>query len=118
MSYEELPVFGNGEDITGTDNDDILVGEGGNTFEGKAGDDLFVLSYEATEIFTSTIADFNIEEDAIGLINLGVTVDNFSDSITQQFTPEGDLNLSLNGNTLATLAGVGTELTSDRFYLA
>ncbi len=87
MDYELVTPYAVGADIVGTEGDDFLVGIGSNAFTGGAGMDLFVLSYgssvEGVPLTASTISDFEVGTDAIGLIGLGVSDINFADNISQ-----------------------------------
>ncbi|ODM49869.1 hypothetical protein A9320_12585 [Ruegeria sp. PBVC088] len=119
MEYEEIPIHDEAVAINGTAEADHLVGQGGNTFTGGDGDDLFVLSYgkDGDTVFaTSTINDFIDGEDVIGLIDLGVNDVNFDSKITQTVVG-GNLEISIDGNRIAVLAGVTEELTIEDFLL-
>lgn len=87
MDYELVTPYAVGADVVGTDGNDFLVGIGSNAFTGGAGTDLFVLSYgssvEGVPLTASTISDFEVGTDAIGLIGLGVSDTNFADNISQ-----------------------------------
>ncbi|PFG63616.1 hemolysin type calcium-binding protein [Thioclava sp. ES.031] len=87
MDYELVTPYAVEADVVGTDGNDFLVGIGSNAFTGGAGTDLFVLSYgssvEGVPLTASTISDFEVGTDAIGLIGLGVSDTNFADNISQ-----------------------------------
>ncbi|OOY23726.1 hypothetical protein BMI91_14775 [Thioclava sediminum] len=87
MDYELVTPYAVGANVVGTDGNDFLVGIGSNAFTGGAGTDLFVLSYgssvEGVPLTASTISDFEVGTDAIGLIGLGVSDTNFADNISQ-----------------------------------
>ncbi|OOY20488.1 hypothetical protein BMI86_08075 [Thioclava sp. DLFJ5-1] len=87
MDYELVTPYAVGADVVGTDGNDFLVGIGANAFTGGAGTDLFVLTYgssvEGVPLTASTISDFEVGTDAIGLIGLGVSDTNFADNISQ-----------------------------------
>ncbi|MAQ36791.1 MULTISPECIES: calcium-binding protein [Thioclava] len=87
MDYELVTPYAVGADVVGTDGNDFLVGIGSNAFTGGAGTDLFVLTYgssvEGVPLTASTISDFEVGTDAIGLIGLGVSDTNFADNISQ-----------------------------------
>ncbi|OOY05212.1 calcium-binding protein [Thioclava sp. F28-4] len=87
MDYELVTPYAVGANVVGTDGNDFLVGIGSNAFTGGAGTDLFVLTYgssvEGVPLTASTISDFEVGTDAIGLIGLGVSDTNFADNISQ-----------------------------------
>ncbi|OOY08635.1 calcium-binding protein [Thioclava sp. F36-7] len=87
MDYELVTPYAVGANVVGTDGNDFLVGIGSNAFTGGAGTDLFVLSYGSSvggvPLTASTISDFEVGTDAIGLIGLGVSDTNFADNISQ-----------------------------------
>ncbi|MBY6163313.1 DUF4214 domain-containing protein [Mameliella alba] len=119
MVYEEIPIHDAAVAINGTAGDDHLVGQGGNTFTGGAGSDLFVLSYGKdgdTVYATSTITDFTDGEDVIGLIDLDVDDVNFLSKVTQVVV-NGNLEISVNGNRIAVLQGVTEALGLEDFLL-
>ncbi len=119
LEYEEIQIFDESVAIAGTAEDDHLVGQGGNTFTGGDGDDLFVLSYgkEDGDVFaTSTINDFTDGEDVIGLIDLGVNDINFDAKVTQVVVG-GNLEVFVDGNRIAILQGVTEELDLEDFLL-
>lgn len=112
MEYEEIQIFDEAVAINGTAEDDHLVGQGGNTFTGGDGDDLFVLSYGKSEgdaFATSTITDFVHGEDVIGLYDLGVDDTNVDAKVTQVVVG-GNLEISIDGSRIAILQGVTEEL--------
>lgn len=113
VTYEKVAINAAGAAIVGGAADDFLVGLGNNAFTGGADNDLFVLSYGVSNnwsgIQASTITDFTIGEDVIGLIGLGITEDNFDALITQEVSGS-DLILRIGGAELATLQGVSEEL--------
>jgi Ca2+-binding RTX toxin-like protein len=113
VTYEAVAINAAGAAITGTAADDFLVGMGNNAFTGGADNDLFVLSYGVSNnwstIQASTISDFTIGEDVIGLIGLNVTDDNFDMVVTQEVVGS-DLVVRVGGVEIATLAGVSEEL--------
>lgn len=125
MSYEEVTINGSGIGVSGSDGDDILVGQGGNTMTGDTaaddeGKDLFVLSYgvtnEYSQIASSTITDFQQGEDVIGLIDLSVTDVNFENLVSQSVQADG-LHVSLAEFEIATLSGVTSQLELEDFLL-
>lgn len=119
MSYEEITVWAGGITITGTAGNDVLVGQGGNTFIGLGGEDLFVLSYGTTDnanLVSSTINDFQVGVDAIGLIGLDVSVADFAARVAQTVT-SGNLVITLDGFEIATLIGVADELEITSFQI-
>lgn len=119
MNYEALVTHAEGATVNGTADADILVGAGGNTMSGGTKGDLFVLSYgtvDPADIVASTITDFEVDVDAIGLVGMGVDDENFRDKITQTVV-SGNLVLALDGVTLATLDGVTEPLSIESFRL-
>ncbi len=122
LSYETVTVHDADTAITGTAGDDILVGQGGNTFFGDTGADVFVLGYgeeTALAMGQSTITGFNLEEgDALGVIGFDLDPDNYNVHIQQEVTTANDLLISLDGHQIATLEGVSLELEADNFYFA
>ncbi|EPX86930.1 calcium-binding protein [Salipiger mucosus] len=118
MDYEEIEIFDAGDTVTGSTGSDYLVGQGGNSFTGGAADDLFVVAYGAGEDLTgvaaSTITDFAIGSDVVGLFDMGLTDLNF-DHFLDQTVSGGDLVLSLGGSELVTLEGVDSELGVESF---
>jgi hypothetical protein len=114
LSYEELEIYGYGEDIFGEEGvvSDYLVGIGNNTFTGGLGADLFVLSYgtTVTDIITANIVtDFEVGIDTIGFIGLDVNDLTFGDLVTQELGL-GGWEISIGGELVATLEGVTEEL--------
>ena len=128
LSYEAVTIHDYGaDDIEGTPGDDALVGQGGNTFEGGAGADIFLLGYGETDaslIGHNTITDFSFEEgDAVGFVGYGLDPDNYNIHITQEVVFNTGLNaneleLTLDGSHVATLTGLETFLEADEFYFA
>jgi Ca2+-binding RTX toxin-like protein len=119
LSYEEVAIADAGDTITGTGEDDVLAGEGGNTFSGLAGADLFVVSYGVTDTSTlvnSTINDFEVGQDKIALIGLGVNEGNF-DTVVSQLVVGGNLEIDVDGFDLVTLQGITSELDLVDFLL-
>ncbi|MGP6085879.1 DUF4214 domain-containing protein [Antarctobacter jejuensis] len=119
MNYEEIDIFDSGVAIAGSAEDDHLVGQGGNTFTGGAGGDLFVLSYgkmEGDALTSSTVTDFIDGTDVIGLIDLGVDDVNFDSKVTQTVVA-GDLRIVIDGQEIALLEGVAEELDLEDFLL-
>lgn len=120
MDYDEVTVHDTGDVITGTEENDFLVGRNGNAFTGGAGSDMFVMSYGVLESLTglesSTVTDFTAGEDVIGLFDLGVTDLNF-DTLVTQTVDAGNLTVSISGTEVVELAGVGEELELEDFML-
>ncbi|WP_238366721.1 calcium-binding protein [Mesobacterium pallidum] len=128
VDYEEIALHDAGDTIMGTAGDDYLVGLGSNTFTGGSGSDLMVLTYGSSVsgvLTASTITDFTLGEDAIGLINLGVTDTNFDFRISQMVVG-GDLQIWLDADgvhlaetpeLIATLTGITTELELGEDFL-
>ncbi|MEH6646638.1 calcium-binding protein [Sulfitobacter sp.] len=125
MTYEELTIHGSGGFITGQDGSDYLVGQGGNTFIGdantsEAAEDLFVLSYGAgdnwTQIVSSSVLDFQVGLDTLGLIDFDVTEDNFEE-LVGQVVIDGDLHISLNSFEIVVLTGVAQTLDYENFLI-
>jgi len=118
MDYEEIEMFADGASISGTDNDDFLVGIANNTFTGGAGSDLFVVSYGTTitdEITASVISDFEVGVDKIGLIGFdalaGFDIDSVEDrSLIGQTVSGDDLVISIDGEQVVTLTGTAAAL--------
>ena len=118
MDYEEIEMFADGASISGTDNDDFLVGIANNTFTGGAGADLFVVSYGTTitdEITASVITDFEVGVDKIGLIGFdalaGFDIDSVEDrSLIGQTVSGDDLVISIDGKQVVTLTGTAAAL--------
>ena len=118
VDYEEITIFAEDLAITGTAGDDYLVGVGNNTFTGGEGSDLFVVSYgtSLTDVITaSTIADFEVGADKLGLIGFDQLIDfdaevvELSDAISQGVSGD-DLTISIDGELVATLTGLAAEL--------
>ncbi|MFZ7090309.1 calcium-binding protein [Primorskyibacter sp. 2E233] len=109
MTYEQLTIYDAGAAIAGTAESDYLVGQGNNSFTGGAGEDLFVLSYgvsdEWTEIQASTVTDFEVGTDTLGIIDFDINELNFSE-LVQQAIVGGNLEVSVGGILIATLTGV------------
>ncbi|MHA6263298.1 calcium-binding protein [Arenibacterium sp. CAU 1754] len=125
MDYEEITIHDADAVVSGAGEDDYLVGQGGNTFTGDAGSvergkDFFVLSYgvigNLAQIQTSTILDFEVGKDTIGLIDLNISDTNFDDLVTQT-VDNGDLKISLGGFEVASLTGVTESLEFEDFVL-
>ncbi|WP_394178330.1 calcium-binding protein [Yoonia maritima] len=118
LDYEEIEMFADGASISGTDNDDFLVGIANNTFTGGAGSDLFVVSYGTTitdEITASVITDFEVGVDKIGLIGFdalaGFDIDSVEDrSLIGQTVSGDDLVISIDGEQVVTLTGTAAAL--------
>jgi len=123
MSYEQMTINDENVAVTGGANDDYLVGQGGNTFTGGAGSDLFVVSYGAIPGQTfnsSTVLDFTAGEDVVGLIGVGADIiENdtamASTNIGQQVVG-GNLEISVDGNLIVTLNGVTEVLDAESFF--
>ncbi|NNJ67782.1 MAG: hypothetical protein HKP54_07055, partial [Boseongicola sp.] len=103
MDYTLLTPFAFGETVQATEGDDYLVGIGDNIFDGgdnAGGDgrDIFVVSYgsslEGVALSESVINGFDVGEDALGMIGLGVTDENFETWVSQEVV-DGDLEISL-----------------------
>lgn len=125
MSYEELAIYGEGVFIAGQAGADYLVGMGGNTFYGDTntttqGEDLFVLSYGAgdnwSQILSSTIMDFQVGLDTLGLIDFDVTETNFAELVNQVVT-DSNLHIDLNGFEIVVLEGVTEALDYQDFLI-
>jgi Ca2+-binding RTX toxin-like protein len=121
LDYEEIPIFDQFASITGGVESDYLVGQGGNTFNGGAGSDLFVVSYGAKgpgDIVASVVDDFEVGADKIGFIDLGVTDDTF-DGLVSQSVVGGNLEISIDGALAVTLTGITEALDMETdFFLA
>jgi Ca2+-binding RTX toxin-like protein len=112
MNYEEVPIAALGAAVAGTAGDDVLAGLGANTFTGLGGEDLFVLSYGTTanaDVVASTVTDFEVGIDKLGLIGLNVSELNFAVKVTQTLVGD-DLLIALDGNLVVTLQDVGGDL--------
>ncbi|WGW03669.1 calcium-binding protein [Tropicibacter oceani] len=120
MSYEEITIHDANVAINGTAESDYLVGQGGNTFAGGAGEDLFVVSYgvsdEWTDIQASVVTDFEVGVDTIGIIDFDINEFNFLEVVSQAVVG-GNLVISVGGVELVTLNGVTEPLTYDDFLL-
>ncbi|HAX21923.1 MAG TPA: hypothetical protein DCY64_16805 [Hydrogenophaga sp.] len=125
MTYEELAIYGLGQSIEGGEGSDYLVGMGGNIFTGDfgtaiEGEDLFVLAYGAgdnwAQIVSSTILDFQVGIDTLGLIDFNVTEFNFADLVNQEVV-DGDLHIDLNGFEIVVLDGVAQGLAYEDFLV-
>ncbi len=119
MSYDEVAIAAAGASVTGTTANDVLAGQGGNTFTGLAGEDIFVLSYGVTDnatVVASTVNDFEMGIDKLGLVGLALTELDFAAKVTQTVVGS-DLQVNLEGNLLATLLGVGTALELEDFLI-
>ncbi len=119
VDYEEIQIYGEGADVIGGAEDDYLVGAGLNEFTGGAGSDLFVLSYATTltdVITASTITDFEVGLDKLGLIGFDALVDFDIDypaaaaALIVQDVSGDDLTISVDGQLVATLTGVAADL--------
>ena len=120
MSYEAVDINDAGTSITGTAESDFLVGVNDNTFNGGAGEDLFVLSYgvsaEGPEtVVASVVQDFEVGVDKLGLIGFdalaGFNIDELADrQKIQQGVDGDDLTISVDGVLVATLTGVAADL--------
>jgi|GEM_PF-2740237 len=118
VDYDEITIHGDGTDVVGSAEDDYLVGVGNNTFSGGLGSDLFVLSYgtSVSNVATSsTISDFQVGEDKVGLIGFQSLVD-FDPEVPEnsamisQGVSGDDLTISVDGQLVATLTGVAADL--------
>jgi Ca2+-binding RTX toxin-like protein len=133
MDYTLLTPYAFGETIQATEGDDYLVGIGENAFdggdnEGGDGRDIFVVSYgsslDGVALTESVIDGFDVGEDALGFIGLGVTDANFDEWVTQEVV-EGDLEISIDRDgeggddavVVATLTGVDEELDMEPDFL-
>jgi Ca2+-binding RTX toxin-like protein len=120
MNYEKVTPYAVGADITGTDGEDFLVGIGSNIFTGGEGGDLFVVSYgssvEGVALTASTINDFTVGTDTLGLIDLGVNDINFDTMVSQEIVG-GNLEVSVDGTLVATLIGVDQTLDMEEDFL-
>ncbi|SHI06713.1 hypothetical protein SAMN05443551_0061 [Marivita hallyeonensis] len=120
MSYEAVEINAAGTTISGTADSDFLVGVNGNTFNGGAGEDLFVLSYgvsaEGPETVTaSVVEDFEVGVDKLGLIGFDALAEFDVDELAdrqkiQQGASGNDLTISVDGVLVATLEGVAADL--------
>ena len=122
MSYEAVDLNAAGTTVNGTAESDFLVGINGNTFNGGAGEDLFVLSYavsaegdETGVVEASIVQDFEVGVDKLGLIGFdalaGFDVDLLADrQKIQQGVSGDDLTISVDGTLVATLTGVAADL--------
>ena len=119
MNYEEIEIHGEGTDVVGSAGDDYLVGVGTNTFTGGLGSDLFVLSYGTSlsgVITSSTISDFEVGADKIGLIGFDELID-FDPEVVEkaavisQGVSGDDLTISVDGQLVATLEGLAADLS-------
>ena len=122
LSYEEITTYAAGDVVIGGAGEDYLVGQGDNTMTGGALADFFVLSYGTSvtaDIMNSTITDFTIGEDVIGLIGLDVTPITrdtiMRDTNLTQTVVGADLQIALDGVDLVTLQGVTEQLTASSF---
>ncbi len=120
MSYEAVDLNAAGVRVDGGAESDFLVGINGNTFNGGAGEDLFVLSYAVSatgpeSVTASVIEDFEVGVDKLGLIGFdalaGFDVDVLADrQKIQQAAVGDDLTVSVDGVLVATLTGVAADL--------
>ena len=121
VDYDEIALHATGATVTGTAGDDYLVGIGSNAFAGGAGSDLFVLSYgtSVSDVITaSTIADFEIGADKLGLIGFDGLVHFDTDTVAgtamiTQGVSGDDLTVFVDGELVATLTGVAAQLGID-----
>jgi len=121
VDYDEIALHATGATVTGTAGDDYLVGIGSNAFTGGAGSDLFVLSYgtSVSDVITaSTIADFEIGADKLGLIGFDGLVHFDTDTVAgtamiTQGVSGDDLTVYVDGELVATLTGVAAQLGID-----
>ena len=121
VDYDEIALHATGATVTGTAGDDYLVGIGSNAFAGGAGSDLFVLSYgtSVSDVITaSTIADFEIGADKLGLIGYDGLVHFDTDTVAgtamiTQGVSGDDLTVFVDGELVATLTGVAAQLGID-----
>ena len=118
VDYEEIMIHGEGTDVVGSAADDYLVGVGNNTFTGGLGSDMFVLSYgtSVSDVVTSsTISDFEVGADKIGLIGFQSLVD-FDPEVVEkaaaisQAVSGNDLTISVDGELVATLTNLAADL--------
>lgn len=127
--YEEIPFHARGATIAGTDGNDYLVGLGSNSFTGGLGADLFVVSYGSSNggaLTQSTITDFAVGEDVLGLIGLGVNDVTFGSTVFQQvvgtdllvYVDRDGAVIAEAPELVATLEGVGAELDLETDFLA
>ena len=125
MSYEKLAIHEQGVFIAGQAGSDYLVGMGGNTFYGDTntttqGEDLFVLSYGAgdnwAQIVSSSVLDFQVGLDTLGLIDFDVTELNFAEMVNQEVIGN-DLHISLGGYEIVVLTGVSQTLAYENFMI-
>jgi len=129
MNYEEIPFIARGEAFVGTTGSDYLVGLGGNTLTGGDGGDLFVVSYGSSNggaLTSSTIIDFTVGLDTLGLIGLGVNDTTFDETVLQEVV-NGNLVISVDRDgadtaegfvQVAVLEGVTEELDIEGDILA
>ncbi|SMX50436.1 DUF4214 domain-containing protein [Maliponia aquimaris] len=119
LEYEEIQIFDVARGKVGTAESDYLVGQGKNYFVGGDGSDLFVVSYGAEEgddFLSSTIADFETGEDALGLFDLGITEGNFYTRVTQVVDAAG-LHIMVDGDQIALLQNMTEALEYEDFLL-
>jgi len=129
MNYEEIPFIARGEAFVGTTGSDYLVGLGNNTLTGGDGGDLFVVSYGSSNggaLTSSTITDFTVGLDTLGLIGLGVNDTTFDATVYQEVV-NGNLVISVDRDgavieegfvQVAVLEGVTEELDIEGDILA
>lgn len=129
MNYEEIPFIARGEAFVGTTGSDYLVGLGDNTLTGGDGGDLFVVSYGSSNggaLTSSTITDFTVGLDTLGLIGLGVNDTTFDATVYQEVV-NGNLVISVDRDgavieegfvQVAVLEGVTEELDIEGDILA
>lgn len=119
MDYEEVPIADFGDTVTGSADDDVLAGLGGNNFTGLSGEDLFVVAYGTlvnANIVASVVTDFEVGVDKVGLIGLDVNELNFAFTVSQTVVGD-DLQIALDGFLTVTLEGVTAPLTIDDFMV-
>lgn len=128
QTYEELAFNARGAAVVGGDGIDHLVGLGSNVFTGNGGADLFVVSYGSSAggaLTQSTITDFVVGEDVLGLIGLGVNDVTFDQTVYQEVVGNDllvyvDRDGTALGETsvlVATLQGVTGELDLETDFL-
>ena len=120
MNYEEIPFIARGEAFVGTTGSDYLVGLGDNTLTGGDG------SSNGGALTSSTITDFTVGLDTLGLIGLGVNDTTFDATVYQEVV-NGNLVISVDRDgavieegfvQVAVLEGVTEELDIEGDILA